>query len=286
MSDKKTNQVGDTGHVWDGNLKELLNDPPRWWTISFYAGFAWVAVYFILYPSIPLISSHTKGIMGWTQIKEYKEDLGKIELVRAPYEDKLKDMSAADILTDPELTRYTISAAKVLFGDRCAACHATGGAGNPGFPVLADDNWLFGGGVETIEESITGGRGGMMMAFGSQLSAEQIDSVTEFVMALSQDKGDSQPAGMAVFEEAGCGGCHGPDGAGMQMMGSANLTDGIWRFTAQDQRESVKYTITHGVNDGSDAETRNAVMPSFEKQLSKSEISKLAVYVHELGGGQ
>lgn len=286
MNDKKTNQIGDTGHVWDDSLRELLNDPPRWWMISFYAGFAWVAVYFILYPSIPLVDSHTKGIMGWTQIKEYKEDLSQIEQVRAPYEDKLKGMSATAILADPELTRYTISAAKVLFGDRCAACHATGGAGNPGFPVLADDDWLYGGAAETIEETVTGGRGGMMIAFGSQLSAKQIDDVSDFVMALGQGKGDSQPAGKVVFEEAGCGGCHGEDGAGMQMMGSANLTDGIWRFTAQDQLESVKYTIAHGVNDGSDPETRNAVMPSFENKLSKGDISKLAVYVHQLGGGQ
>jgi len=286
MNDKKTNQIGDTGHVWDDSLRELLNEPPRWWMISFYAGFAWVAVYFILYPSIPLIDSHTKGIMGWTQIKEYKEDLSQIEQVRAPYEDKLKGMSATAILADPELTRYTISAAKVLFGDRCAACHATGGAGNPGFPVLADDDWLYGGNVETIVETVTGGRGGMMIAFGSQLSAQQIDDVSDFVMALGQGKGDSQPAGKTVFEEFGCGGCHGEDGSGMQMMGSANLTDGIWRFTAQDQLESVKYTIAHGVNDGSDPETRNAVMPSFEDQLSTSDISKLAVYVHQLGGGQ
>jgi cytochrome c oxidase cbb3-type subunit 3 len=113
--------------------------------------------------------------MGWTMMEEYKEDLSKIEQVRAPYENKLKGMSAAAILGDPELTRYTISAAKVLFGDRCAACHAAGGAGNPGFPVLADDDWLYGGTVETIEESVTGGRQGMMMAFGSQLSANQID---------------------------------------------------------------------------------------------------------------
>lgn len=286
MNDKKTKQIGDTGHVWDDSLRELLNEPPRWWMISFYAGFAWVAVYFILYPSIPLVDSHTKGIMGWTQIKEYKEDLSQIEQVRAPYEDKLKGMSATAILADPELTRYTISAAKVLFGDRCAACHATGGAGNPGFPVLADDDWLYGGTAETIEETVTGGRGGMMIAFGSQLSAKQIDEVADFVMALSQGKGDSQPAGKAVFEEFGCGGCHGPDGAGMQMMGSANLTDGIWRFTAQDQLESVKYTIAHGVNDGSDSETRSATMPSFENKLSTSDISKLAVYVHQLGGGQ
>ncbi|VAX01337.1 Cytochrome c oxidase (cbb3-type) subunit CcoP [hydrothermal vent metagenome] len=285
MSDKKTNQVGDTGHVWDDNLRELLNEPPRWWMISFYASIAWVLVYFLLYPSIPLIDSHTKGIMGWTQIKEYKEDLEKIEQVRAPWENKLKGMSAAAILADSDLTNYTISSAKVLFGDRCAACHGAGGAGNPGFPVLADDDWLFGGSVESIQESITAGRQGMMPGYASQISATEVDELANFVMALSQGNGDSQPAGKALFDSSGCSGCHGADGAGMHMMGSANLTDGIWRFSSQDQLESVKYTIANGVNTGEDT-ARNAVMPSFENQLSAGDITKLAVFVHQLGGGQ
>jgi len=285
MSDKKTNQVGDTGHVWDDNLRELLNDPPRWWMISFYASIAWVVVYFILYPSIPLVDSYTKGVMGWTQIKEYKEDLQKIEQVRAPWENKLKGMTPAAILADSELKEYTISSAKVLFGDRCAACHGTGGAGNPGFPVLADDDWLYGGDVDAIQESITAGRQGMMPAFKDQLSEKQVDDLANFVMALSQGNGDSQPAGKALFDEAGCSGCHGTDGKGMHMMGSANLTDGIWRFKAKDQLASVKYTITHGVNTGEE-DSRNAVMPEFGKMLSKTDIVKLTVYVHELGGGQ
>ena len=285
MSDKKTGQVGDTGHVWDDNLRELLNDPPRWWMISFYASILWVIVYFILYPAIPLVNDYTKGIMGWSQIKEYKEDLQEIEKVRAPYENKLKGMSAAAILADRELTSYTISSAKVLFGDRCAACHGAGGAGNPGFPVLADDDWLYGGTIEAIQESITMGRQGMMPAFAGQLTEKQIDDLANFVMALSEGKGDSQPAGKALFDEAGCSGCHGPDGKGIQMMGSANLTDGIWRFKAKDQLASVKYTITYGVNTG-DKKSRNAVMPEFGKMLSETDITKLAVYVHQLGGGQ
>lgn len=286
MSDDKKGQVTDTGHVWDGNLRELANDPPRWWMISFYASLIWVAVYFILYPSIPTLHGYTKGILGWTQIKEYKKELQEIEEIRAPYENKLKGMTPAAVLADRELTSYTINAAKVLFGDRCAACHGAGGAGNPGFPVLADDDWLYGGELDTIQESITEGRQGMMPSFGSQLSAQEIDTLTDFVLALSQGKGDSVPAGKALFDEAGCSGCHGPDGKGMHMMGSANLTDGIWRFVAKDQRESVKYTITHGVNDGSDPKTRQAIMPSFKDKLAPTDITKLTVYVHELGGGQ
>lgn len=286
MSDKNNSQATDTGHVWDDNLRELTNQPPRWWMISFYASMAWVVVYFVLYPAIPLLHGYTKGILGWTQIKEYKQDMQEIEKVRAPYEDKLKGMTPAAVLADRELTSYTLNAAKVLFGDRCSACHGAGGAGNPGFPVLADDDWLYGGDLDTIQASVTEGRQGMMPNFGSQLSTQEIDELANYVVALSQGQGDSQPAGKALFDNAGCSGCHGPDGKGMHMMGSANLTDGIWRFKAKDQLASVKYTITHGVNDGSNPQTRNAVMPSFQGKLSPTDITKLTVYVHELGGGQ
>jgi cytochrome c oxidase cbb3-type subunit 3 len=47
------------------------------------------------------------------------------------------------------------------------------------------------------------------------------------------------------------------------------------------------HTILHGVNDPSDAKTRSAVMPAFaDSRLTETDIKKLAVYVHQLGGGQ
>ena len=284
MSNKNDpTEVPDTGHVWDGDLRELTNPPPRWWMISFYLGIVFVVAYYVLYPSIPLVSGSTKGVLGWTQIKEYKEDLKIIEEVRAPYENKIKAMSATEVIADRELAVYTSHAAKVLFGDRCAPCHGTGGAGNPGFPILADDDWLYGGNVETIIETITDGRMGMMPGFSAMMSETDIDNIAQHVLALS--KGSEHEAGKALFESAGCGGCHGADAKGMQMMGSANLTDAIWRFTP-GTLESVKYTIANGINNPGAAETRQAVMPVFKEQLSELDIKKLAIYVYMLGGGQ
>ena len=69
------------------------------------------------------------------------------------------------------------------------------------------------------------------------------------------------------------------------MLGSANLTDGIWRFEPGGV-ESAKYTITHGVNDAGDPMTRKPEMPAFGKKLTKDQIKKLAVYVYNFGGGQ
>ena len=281
--DNNPNKVPDTGHVWDDNLRELLNQPPRWWMITFYLSGVFLLVYFILYPSIPLVSSHTKGVLGWTQMKRLQETTAEIDTVRAPFENKLKGMTPAAILADDALAKYTVASAKVLFGDRCAPCHGGGGAGNPGYPVLADDDWLYGGTIDTIVESITLGRAGMMPAFGSALNEQQLTDLAKHLVAMSS--GGEHAPGKALYDEQGCGGCHGADAKGISMMGSANLTDAIWRF-APGSEESVKYTIQHGVNDSGSPQTRVAQMPSFEQQLTATEIKKLAVYVHKLGGGQ
>jgi len=279
MSDK-SNPYGapDTGHVWDDNLRELLNEPPKWWMIGFYASLLTVVVYAIIYPMIPLANTHTKGVTGWTSIGEYKQDLEAIEAKRSKYEDKLKGMSAAAILADDELSEYVVRSGKVLFGDNCAACHGTEGSGNTNFPVLNDDDWLYGGDINTIEQTITNGRTGNMPAHS--MSAEELDKLASAIVA-------GNPASEPLFTSKGCFACHGADGKGMHALGSANLTDDIWRFKSDDQLASVKHTITHGVNFPVDPETRNAVMPKFGGgKLSDTEIRKLAVYVHKLGGGQ
>jgi len=278
MSDKSNPySAPDTGHVWDDTLRELTNQPPKWWMLGFYASLLLVLVYFIIYPAIPLVNTHTKGITGWTAVKEYREDMAAIQEVRAEYEDKISGMSAAAILADDTLSEYVVRSGKVLFGDNCAACHGTEGSGNQGFPVLNDDDWLYGGTIQAIEQTIINGRTGNMPAH--TMSDDELNKLADAIMA-------GNPGSEPLFSAKGCFACHGADGKGMQALGSVNLTDNIWRFAAADQRESVKHTITHGVNFPADAQTRNAVMPKFGGgKLSDTEIRKLAVYVHKLGGG-
>ena len=91
-----------TGHFWDDDLRELDNEPPTWWTIGFHASWIFVIVYTLLYPSWPLIDTHFKGLLGWTSMDEYHQDLKSIEAVRAPFESKIETMSAADIIADDD----------------------------------------------------------------------------------------------------------------------------------------------------------------------------------------
>lgn len=293
--------VTTTGHIWDDNLADLTNQPPRWWMLGLTASAVWVVVYWLMYPSVPLSTSGTffegiglPGTGKWTAIKEMQEDQKVVDAVRMPFENKIKGMTPAAILADKELSEYVVRSGKVLFGDNCAACHGQNGVGTRDkqglfAPILNDDDWLFGGTIDKIHETIVGGRQAIMTPHKDSLKPEQIDAVAKYVKAMSdegKDKADADPAvadGKKVFMESDCTACHGPDAKGMQAMGSANLTDKIWRFDGS--LEGIKHTITYGVNAGPDS--RIAVMPSFKEagKLSDSEIKKLAVYVYKFGGG-
>jgi cytochrome c oxidase cbb3-type subunit 3 len=297
MSDIKTGGVPTTGHVWDDDLGDLTNQPPKWWMLGLTASAIWCVVYFLYYPSIPVSNAHSffKGIGGWTAITEMEADKSVVDEVRGKYEDKLKGMTPAAILADSDLTNYVTRSGKVLFGDNCAACHGTNGVGTVDkqglfAPILRDDDWLYGGKIDDIYTSIVGGRQGVMTPHAGVLTDQQIDDVAKYVKAMSDegkaaaDANASVAAGKAVFTSSDCTACHGPDAKGMQAMGSANLTDKVCRFDCSI--DGIKRTITNGVNAGPDA--RVAVMPSFQAagKLSDTEMKKLAVYVYKFGGGQ
>ncbi|HEY0665809.1 MAG TPA: c-type cytochrome [Gallionella sp.] len=299
MSDNHNSSGGvpTTGHVWDDDLGDLTNQPPKWWMLGLTASAIWVVVYLFMYPAIPLATNGTYfegiGLPGsgkWTAIKELEADQKVLDDFRAKYEDKLKGMTPAAILADKEMSEYVSRSGKVLFSDNCAACHGQNGVGSiqsgekfaaheRGLmaPVLNDDDWLFGGTVDSIHESIGDGRQGMMMAHQEMLSAAEIDTLANAVAS-------GNPTSTPLFAEKGCTACHGADGKGMQAMGSANLTDKIWRFDSSI--EGIKHTIQYGVNSG-DPKSRIAVMPSFRAagKLSETELKKLAVYVYQFGGG-
>jgi len=268
-----------TGHIWDDDIRELDNPPPKWWMTLFWVSIASTIIYGVLYPTWPLVSSYTSGLFGWTQIEEYKQRLSAIEEVRAVHEAKLEGKSAEEILQSEELTAYAQRSAKFLFGENCAGCHGSGGQGNVGYPVLIDDDWLYGGKVQTLVQTISNGRKAFMMSHGRVFKDEKnLDSIAESIAVGETIKNP-------LYMSKGCFACHGVDAKGIQPMGSANLADSVMRFRAepeQSDKDSVKYTIQHGVNDSSDPMTREAIMPAFKDRLSEMEIKKLAVYVYKL----
>ena len=305
MADSVQNQgVKTTGHVWDGDLQEWNNPLPVWWTYSFYATIVFALVYWFIYPSWPVAGTFLKGMSGITYtnvkgeeetwhwntraklLKESQEALAE----QKPYYDKLMQTPFEQINKDPELSSFVVSAGKVAFSDNCAACHQSGGAGKVGFfPNLADDDWIYGGTSEKIQESITKGRHGYMPPFAEALAADQIDALANYVLSLSGEQTDAAKTaeGKQLFHshEAACYYCHGDDAMGRKDIGSANLTDKVWLWADVPGSPDVKAklaAITKVINGG----LAKGVMPTWEGRLTPEQIKLLTVYVHELGGGK
>ena len=59
----KVNATGDntTGHVWDGDLREMNNPLPRWWIYLFIITVVFALIYAALYPTL----GSYKGVLGW-----------------------------------------------------------------------------------------------------------------------------------------------------------------------------------------------------------------------------
>ncbi|MEE9273226.1 MAG: cytochrome-c oxidase, cbb3-type subunit III [Robiginitomaculum sp.] len=73
-----------------------------------------------------------------------------------------------------------------LFADNCASCHGDNAKGTRelGAPDLTDQNWLYGGDVLTIRNTIFNGRGGLMPNWNARLTDEQIAALSVYVHAL------------------------------------------------------------------------------------------------------
>lgn len=79
-----------------------------------------------------------------------------------------------------------------LFAANCAVCHGADGKGNPmlGAPNLADDIWLYGGGENSMIDSITKGRNGHMPAWGEFLGPGKTHLLAAYVYGLSRPAGN------------------------------------------------------------------------------------------------
>ena len=176
---------------------------------------------------------------------------------------------------------------KAAFGNNCAPCHGVGAAGAKGYPNLNDDDWLWGGTLHEIVESIAYGvRSGnakahesAMPAFGKDglLKPNEIVAVANYVRSLSGlsiRPGVDLPAGKKIFAD-NCAACHGADGTGNQELGAPNLADRIWLYGSDEA--TIIETISN---------SRSGVMPAWAGRLDPATINALAVYVHTLGGGK
>ncbi len=268
-----------TGHEWDG-IKELNTPLPKWWLYVFYATIIWSAIYYVLYPTIPGV----KGLMGFSQREEVVERIAAAREDQGENRKRIAAASLQEIKADADLLSFAMTGGRAAFADNCAPCHASGGAGRPGYPILADDDWIWGGSLEDIYLTLLHGirvdndeaRYGEMPAFGADelLEKEQIDQVADYVLALSQGAAGADTPGAEIYVE-NCAVCHGEAGEGGRDFGAPNLNNEIWLYGGE--KEQVVQQII---------QPRLGVMPAWSDRLDETTIKMLTVYVHALGGGE
>jgi cytochrome c oxidase cbb3-type subunit 3 len=234
-----------------------------------------------------LINGATEGTFGWHSRTAVETDLDQLKRIRGPMAAKLAAATVADIAADPQMLAFARAQGRTAFADNCAPCHGAGGGGAKGYPNLNDDEWLWGGKLADIEQTIRAGvrsadaktRAGVMPAFGRDgiLKPDQISAVADYARSLSglaTEPGANLAVGKKLFAD-NCAVCHGEQGKGNRELGSPNLTDKIWLYATD------KETIMDGIRNG-----RGAMMPAWTGRLDDSTIKALTVYVHSFGGGE
>ena len=111
-------------------------------------------------------------MFGWHSRAAIVSDLDALKALRAPMTDKLAATALADIKADQALADFARAQGRSAFGDNCAPCHGAGGGGAKGYPNLNDDDWLWGGTLDEIQQTIEFGvRSGHAKAHESQMPA-------------------------------------------------------------------------------------------------------------------
>ena len=276
--------VETTGHDWDG-IRELNSPLPRWWLWTFYITIIWAIGYWIAMPAWPLLTDYTRGVLGISQRAQLSEQIAAVKAGQAELIARTAKASVAEIKGNPELLEFALAGGRSAYAVNCSQCHGSGASGASGYPNLNDDDWLWGGSPEQILATIQYGirsehdetRANDMPAFGRDeiLDPQQVDAVSDYVMALSQnpDLAKTLP-GKALYKEH-CVDCHGAGGEGNQELGAPKLSDGIWLY------EGGKAMVVDIVTN-----SRSGMMPAWVSRLDDVSVKQLAVYVHSLGGGE
>ncbi|TCN29025.1 cytochrome-c oxidase, cbb3-type subunit III [Sinorhizobium americanum] len=287
MADKHIDEISGvetTGHEWDG-IRELNNPMPRWWVYTFYATILWGVGYAIAYPSIPMLTDATKGMLGFSSRAEVSTELANAKAAQAGSLERIASSSLDEIIADPQLQQFAVAGGASAFKVNCAQCHGSGAAGAKGFPNLNDDEWLWGGKPEEIYQTIAHGirhggdvetRVSEMASFAELLTSEEMRATAAYVLGLSGASASAELAkdGKQLFAD-NCSACHGADAKGNREMGAPNLADAIW-LNGEGEQAIVNQMKA----------PKHGVMPAWLPRIGDTTVKQLAVFVHSLGGGE
>ena len=250
-----------TGHVWDGDLREMNNPLPRWWAWLFVITIVFAFAYLALYPGLGTY----KGTLGWTQIGAHNAELAAGERETAPIYARFAAMKPEDIARDPQAQAI----GERLFTNNCSQCHGSDARGAKSIPNLTDGDWLHGGSPDKIKETLLLGRAGNMPPMGAAVgTGEDVKNLANYVLSLSNSPNDSVRAALGKEKFVTCAACHGNDGKGNHALGAPNLTDDIWLHGFGEN------AIVAMINNG-----KVNQMPAQADRLNANQIQVLASYV-------
>ncbi|MFY9479202.1 MAG: cytochrome-c oxidase, cbb3-type subunit III [Aquabacterium sp.] len=250
-----------TGHVWDGDLRELNNPLPRWWVGLFVLTIVFSVGYLALYPGL---GAH-EGKLGWSSAKAYQDEVIKAKATEAQVYAGFKDQPVETMARNPQ----ALAIGERLFLNNCAACHGSDARGGKSYPNLTDKDWLHGGTPEKIIETITQGRHGMMPPMAAAVgTSEEVRQLANYVLSLSGSAHNSLMAELGRDKFKACAACHGADGKGNHALGAPNLTDKIWLHGWGEA--AIVDIVTKG---------KTNIMPAQKDRLTADQIKVLASYV-------
>ena len=262
--DDEGDGTGTTGHVWDEDLVELNNPLPRWWLQLFYGTIAFAFIYLVLFGGLGNIG----GVLGWSQEGQYEAEMKTATEAQETIFARYREMDNESLISNAEAN----ATGQRLFANSCAMCHGSDARGARSFPNLVDNDWLYGGGFDTIMQTLENGRAGIMPVMVAGLDDKAIGELVVYVQSMSGQKADEIMAanGKKNFDML-CVACHGPDGGGNQALGAPRLNDQIWLYGGEP--ETIRKTITEG---------RNGNMPAHKDLLSEDRRRLITAYVLSL----
>ena len=250
-----------TGHVWDEDLRELNNPLPMWWMWLFVLTVVFSGIYLALYPGLGSVA----GTLAWSSSSEHAADVAQARAAMAPVYASFTGLAPEQLARDPKA--HAIG--ERLFANNCAQCHGSDAKGSKGFPNLTDKDWLWGGNVETISETIVKGREGMMPPMAAAVgTSDDVRNVAHYVLSLSGSPHNSLYAQFGKPKFTACAACHGMGGKGNVALGAPNLSDKVWLHGWGES--AVIAMITNG---------KHNVMPGHGERLTPEQIRVLSAYV-------
>lgn len=267
-----------TGHDW-GGIKELNTPFPKIALVALALTVVYSVITWTLLPAWPLGRDYTRGILGLDQQEMAEKRLRDLAALRADWLGRFEAPDFAALSKDPTLMGLAMPAADRLYQDNCSACHGRAGGGGPGYPVLQDTYWLWGGAPEDIVMTLQVGinaahpdtRWAQMPAF-DWMEDDELLALSDYVAAMPSGEADPDSEAATLFAE-NCVACHGEGGAGGLTNGAPSLVDDAVIY-GQDS-ETVTTTLLNG---------RQGVMPYWSERLSDAEINALALYVGRMSG--